>query len=43
MSQSSVIAATMDGELVSLEGTQEGKEYLLSSSHQTAAAPQSEP
>ena len=33
MSQSSAIAVTADSELVSPEGTQEGKEYLPSSSH----------
>ena len=38
-SQSLEIAATSDGELVSPEGTQEGKEYLPPSSHQTAATP----
>ena len=43
MSQSSVIAATTNGELVSPEETQEGKEYLPSSSPQTEATPQGEP
>ena len=44
MSQSSAIAATSNGELVSPEGTQEGnKEYLPPSSHQTAATPYAEP
>ena len=44
MSQSSAIAATSDGALVSPEGTQEGnEEYLPSSSHQTAATPYTEP
>ena len=44
MSQSSVIAATAKGELVSPEGTQEGnKECLSSSSHQIAATPDGEP
>ena len=43
MSQSSAIAA-LQGELVSPEGTQKGnKEYLPSSSHQTAASPNGEP
>ena len=41
--QSSEIAATTDGELVTPEGTQEGKEYLPSSSHQTAATLHGEP
>ena len=36
-SQSSVIAVTAYGKLVIPEGTQEEKEYLPSSSHQTAA------
>ena len=31
------------GELVSLEGTQKGKEYLPSSSHQTVANPYNKP
>ena len=39
MSQSSVIAATANGELVSPEKTQEGKEHLPS----TVATPYSEP
>ena len=40
MSQSSVIAATSNSELLSPEGTEEGnKEYLPSSSYQTAAIP----
>ena len=43
MSQSSVITATAYGELLNPEGTQEGKEYLLSSSHQTIATPHREP
>ena len=43
MSQSSAIAATASGELVSPEETQEGKVYLPSSSHQTAATPYGEP
>ena len=43
MSQSLAIVATVYGELVSPEGTQEGKEYLPSSSHQTAATPCGEP
>ena len=39
-----VIAATLEGEPLSPEGTQEGrKDYLPSSSHQTAATPQGEP
>ena len=42
MSQSSLIAA-FQCEPVSAEGTQEGKEYLSSSSHQTAATPYGEP
>ena len=37
--QSSVITATANSELVRPEGTKEGKEYLPSSSHQTAATP----
>ena len=43
MSQSSAVTTTASGELVSPEGTQEGKEYLPSSSHQTAATPCGEP
>ena len=43
MSQSSAIAATAEGELVSPEGTQKRKEYLPSSSPQTAATPCGEP
>ena len=43
MSQSSAIAATKDGELVNPEETQERKEYLSSSRHQTAALPHGEP
>ena len=43
MSQSLVTVAIADGGLVSPEGTQEGKEYLSSSSHQTAATPDGEP
>ena len=43
MSQSLAITATANGELVSPEGTQEGKEYLLCSSHQTAATPYDKP
>ena len=38
MSQSSAIVAITKGELLSLEGTREGKEYLPHSSHQTTAA-----
>ena len=41
--QSWATAATPDGELVSPEGNQEEKEYLPSSSHQTAATPYGEP
>ena len=41
MSQLSVIA-TLQYELVSPKGTQEGEEYLWSSSHQTAATPYGE-
>ena len=37
---SSAITATMEGDLMSPEGTQEGKEYLSSSSYQTATTPQ---
>ena len=40
MSQSPAITATTEGEP---EETQEGNEYLSSSSHQTAATPHSEP
>ena len=43
MSQSLAVVATVYGELVSPEGTQEGKEYLPSSSHQTAATPYGNP
>ena len=43
MSQSLAIAATTDGELVSPEGTQEGREYLPSSRHQAVATPHNEP
>ena len=43
MSHSSAIAATMDIKLVNPELIQEGKEYLPSSSHQTAATPHGEP
>ena len=43
MSQSAVIVASRDGKLVSPEGTQEAKEYLWFSSHQTAATPYYEP
>jgi len=44
MSQSSAIATTTDGELVSPGGTQEGrKEYLPSRSYQTTAIPHNEP
>ena len=43
MSQSLAVVATVYGELVSPEGTQEGKEYLPSSSHQTTATPSGEP
>ena len=44
ISQSSIIAVTSDGELVSPEGTQEGnKEYLPSSRHQTTATLEVEP
>ena len=39
-SQSSAITVTMEGDLMSPEGTQEGKEYLPSSSYQTATTPQ---
>ena len=39
-SQSSAITATMEGDLMSPEGTQEGKEYLSSRSYQTATTPQ---
>lgn len=42
MSQSSTIAATLDGELVSAKEAGR-KEYLLSSSHQTVAPPDGEP
>ena len=35
MSQSPAVAATVNGELVSPEGTQEGKEYLSTTNHQT--------
>ena len=42
MCQSSVPAATSKGEQVNPEGSQKGnKEYLPSSSHQTAATPNS--
>ena len=40
MSQTPAITATTEGEP---EETQEGNEYLPSSSHQTAATPHSEP
>ena len=41
--QLSPFASTSKGKQVSLKGTQEGKkEYLLSSSHQTAATPKGE-
>ena len=44
ISQLSVSVETSKGELVRLEGTQEGnKKYLPFSSHQTAATPTSEP
>lgn len=44
MSQSSVSAATSKVEQVNPEETQEeNKEYLLSSSHKTAATPKSKP
>ena len=43
MSQSSAIVATVDGELVSPEGTQEGNKEYLPSSSQTAATPHGEP
>ena len=43
MSQSSATAATAEGEQVSPEGTQEGKEYLPFSSPQTTATPHGEP
>ena len=42
MSQSSAITV-VQGELVSSKGTQEGEEYLPSSSPQTAATPHGEP
>ena len=43
MSQSLATVATVYGELVSPEGTQEEKEHLPSSSRQTAATPCGEP